>query len=605
MPFFGVKPIPFQPPRDSRPVRKKSSRFGLLRTLLASLLVVVVITTGVVGTLWAAGIPPQKLAFWRASEAEVDSISLPMNWQVIPAYSKVSRGDLLNPTTGKIAGVKVPLASLTGMSASMMSADGTTVDRRVSKVDRSDDGFVFQLDDGSMVTLRQITKLGGAFIHATDIIGRVVKNDKSPGFAFSEGNFFSEGTPAGLAGATPRGMRAMTLQAAQLAGVHRISQGEQIDLVANIPLQKLERFEYSTGSRLLGSELINDGQRTQKDGEKETTARLVANGAIVLMPVVQRVSTESSASLTQGKRLLRVPVEEVVLAVAAEDVAAVTAALELGATVNVLVRSGRPETESPAPTIPAGMVAVPIPGQSLLAYQTIQTASFQDPATAAIRTIIVPVETASASSWVTDLSQLVGRVPRQDLAPTIPVRESDLMPAGTPAGLSGSTPPGRVLFFLDAEHLVGGDAFEFGQHLDLIASRTTEAQKGRSGFVNVTLTEAQRTRVEPIADDVIVMMPIQSLGNPTRRKIDREERWEGKLIVAVWPEQVAALEYAVAIESNLRATVRATSGTDSQPTRDPAQRQVTVMRFDPLADSKRTDIYVGGSRESQLFQVPQ
>ncbi|WP_372717894.1 hypothetical protein [Novipirellula sp.] len=587
-------------------MRKQKSSIGTFKILLALLLVVLVLGGGVIASLWASGMPMERLAFWRDEERRPDSISLPMNWQTIPAYSKVTRNDLVDPRTGGIHGVEIPLTSLRGMSATIVGNDGELIDKRIELAQRTDDAIVLQLEDGSVVTSRQLVKLGGAFTQATDIIGRVVKSDKSSGFAFAEANFFEHGTPAGLAGATPPGMRAMTLEAAQLAGVHRISMGEQIDLVANIPLQKLSRFEFSTGSQLPGAELVADAGRSNRDQDKETTARLVARQAVVLTPVIKRVSTETSASLSQGKRLLSVPVEEVVLAVAAEDVSAVTSALELGATVNVLVRSGRPDTDEPSNNVPEGMVAVPIPGQTLLAYQTIRPTSFEDPATAYVRTIQVPFETAHQSNWITDLSQLVGRIPRHDLPATVPIQEGDLMPAGTMAGLSGATPPGRVLFFLDTEGLIGGDAFEFGQHLDLVASRTADEPRGgsRGGFTNVTLTDAQRTRVEPIADDVIVVMPTRSPGNPTARKSkDSKDSPSPKLIVAVRPDQVAHLEYAVAVGSNLRATVRSgrVVATELVSEPQPAGR-VTVMRFDPLADTKQTDIFVGGSSQSLLFR---
>ncbi|TWU31128.1 RcpC/CpaB family pilus assembly protein [Novipirellula artificiosorum] len=586
-------------------MRKQKSSFGLFKIVLALLLVFVVLGVGLIASLWASGVPMERLAFWRVEESRPDSISLPMNWQTIQAYSKVTRNDLLDPRTGSIAGVEIPLTALGGMSATIVDGDGALVDKRVEAAQQTNDGIVLQLEDGTIVTDRQLVKLGGAFTQATDIIGRVVKSDKSSGFAFAELNFFERGTPAGLAGATPPGMRAMTLEAAQLAGVHRISMGEQIDLVANIPLQKLSRFEFSTGSQLPSADLVVDSGRSSRDQENETTARLVARQAIVLTPVVKRVSTETSASLSQGKRLLSVPVEEVVLAVAAEDVSAVTSALELGATVNVLVRSGRPESDESSTDVPDGRVAVPIPGQTLLAYQTIRPTSFEDPATAYVRTIQVPMETASQSSWITELSDLVGRIPRHDLPATVPIQEGDLMPVGTMAGLSGATPPGRVLFFLDTEGLIGGDAFEFGQHLDLVASRTEDEPRGgnRGGFANVTLTDAQRTRVEPIADDVIVVMPTRSPGNPTARKSkDSKDGETPKLIVAVRPDQVAQLEYAVAVGSNLRATVRSGgSPVDANEMVTDTPQRVTVMKFDPLSDAKRTDIFVGGSREAQLF----
>ncbi|MCP4891765.1 MAG: hypothetical protein GY904_34895 [Planctomycetaceae bacterium] len=584
---------------------KQKSPFSFLKIPLALALAAIFIGGGIAASLWVAGVPIEKLAFWKEEQQPVASIRLPMNWQPISAYSKVTRNDLLDPRTGQIPSMEIPLTSLEGMSATVVGPDGQFVDQIVQKATETGSDAILELKDGSVITPQELVKVGGAFTQPTDIIGRVVKSDKTPGFAFAESNFFERGTPAGLAGATPPGMRAMTLKANQLAGVHRISMGEQIDLVANIPLQKLNRFELSTGSRLPGADLVAGTDRSSRAQEKETTARLVARQAIVLTPVIKRINTETSASLTQGKRLLSVPVEEVVLAVAAEDVSAVTAALELGATVNVLVRSGRLASNDQPASAPAGMVAVPIPGQSLLAYQTIRTISFEDPATAYIRTINVPTETAETSNWVTDLSQLVGRIPRHDLPATVPIRKDALMPPGTAPGLSAATPPDRVLFFLDPEGLIGANAFEFGQHLDLVASRTAGQSSGRSrgGFTNVTLSEAQRTRVEPIADDVIVVMPVDSPANPTLNKSNAGNKTGGaKLIVAVRPEQVAQLEHAVAIGSGLRATVRSgTSATMEEEVSAASQGRVKMMKFDPLSDAKRTEMFIGGSHQSQLF----
>ena len=183
------------------------------------------------------------------------------------------------------------------------------------------------------------------------------------------------------------------------------------------------------------------------------------------------------------------------------------------------------------------------------------------------------------------------------------------MPAGTAPGLSGATPPGRVLFFLDPEGLIGAHAFEFGQHLDLVASRTTGQSSGRSGsgFSNVTLTEAQRTRVESIAEDVVVVMPVHSPANPTLNKSNSGKNTQSaKLIVAVRPDQVAQLEYAVAIGSGLRATVRPgiTAGEGTEISATPTKR-VKMMKFDPLSEAKRTDIFIGGSHESQLYGASQ
>ena len=183
------------------------------------------------------------------------------------------------------------------------------------------------------------------------------------------------------------------------------------------------------------------------------------------------------------------------------------------------------------------------------------------------------------------------------------------MPPGTAPGLSGATPPGRVLFFLDPAGLVGANAFEFGQHLDLVASRTTGQASGRNrgGFSNVALSEAQRTRVESVAEDVVVVMPVHSPANPTLTKTSAGDKLgAGQLIIAVRPDQVAQLEYAVAIGSGLRATVRSgISAEVEQEVSSASQNRVKMMKFDPLSEAKRTEIFIGGSHQSHLFGTNQ
>ena len=159
-----------------------------------------------------------------------------------------------------------------------------------------------------------------------------------------------------------------------------------------------------------------------------------------------------------------------------------------------------------------------------------------------------------------------------------------------------------MLFFLEPEGLVGAHAFEFGQHLDLVASRITQDASGgnRGGFTNVTLTKAQRTRVEPIAEDVIVVMPVHSPANPTLNKgMLSKQPAAAKLIIAVHPDQVAQLEHAVAIAMAC-ATVR--SGITATEEKEPPKprRGVEMRRYDPLSEAKRTT-FSRCSHESQLF----
>ena len=87
---------------------KQKSPFVFLKILSAITFVIIVIGGGIAASLWATGVPMEKLAFWKSEPEQVDVIKLPMNWRPIPAYSKVTRSDLLDPRTGKIHGIEIP-----------------------------------------------------------------------------------------------------------------------------------------------------------------------------------------------------------------------------------------------------------------------------------------------------------------------------------------------------------------------------------------------------------------------------------------------------------------------------------------------------------------
>ena len=575
----------------------RRSRSGFGKVIVTLLLAGFLVVAGGIATMYFVGFDFQRLAFWESDEPEAPTIGLPINPGALVAYERIRREDLLDPQTGQLSTIKLPLNSVRGMRVEMVGDEEPSA---VESVDSSEDGLVFNLRNGQTVGVNQVKTLGGAFLHATDIVGRVLRRDKPSGLAFSEAAFFDSGTPAGLAGATPPGMRALTLEADRLTGVHRVSQGENIDLVANVPLDRLQRFELATSSRLPGSQLVVDGNQSARDAERETTARLVASQARVLTSVAQRVATESTSSLSQGRRILAVPIEEVVLAVAAEDVAAVTAALELGATINVLVRTGRPEaTASDRRPAPEGTIPVPIPGKPLLAYQSIDANVFEEAATGYIRYAYLSKESVEAAGWITDLNEFIGRIPSLDLPVGQPIPESSLMPVGTKTGLVGATPKNRVLFFLDRETLVGADAFGFSQRLDIVASVTREPDSGGSATRSSDLTLTQRTRVEPIADDVVVIMPTRSRANPTLAEGDA-----GQLILAVRPDQVGQLQFAVATDARLRATVRpATNDSDllGDATTEDQPIDVTSMSFDPLENAKVTQMFINGERQRVMY----
>ena len=56
-------------------------------------------------------------------------------------------------------------------------------------------------------------------------------------YCFTEEDFLPEGTHPGVAGGTPEGKRAITLDAGNLKGcVHELKEGDHVDLLASVPV---------------------------------------------------------------------------------------------------------------------------------------------------------------------------------------------------------------------------------------------------------------------------------------------------------------------------------------------------------------------------------
>jgi Flp pilus assembly protein CpaB len=148
------------------------------------------------------------------------------------------------------------------------------------------------------------------------ILGRVLARAKSAGRVFSEADFLPLGTRPGLVAGVPPGMRAMRLEAERVLGVAELRQGDALDLVA-------------TAASASGA--------AAPLGAPAGRVRTVAHDAVIVEPVAARPRARGA-------------IEEVVIAVAAHEVALVAEAIAVGSRLDAIPHSGRPggEPEGPA-----------------------------------------------------------------------------------------------------------------------------------------------------------------------------------------------------------------------------------------------------------------
>ncbi len=506
--------------RPIQPQRRRSSAsfwLGLLLVLVATV-------GGVVGILILMGVSLNPFA---AEREDPFMVRIPINSRPIEAYSRVDRDDMLNPATGGLMFQRVPPAAAVGMHLVGVSTDATPVDGRVESVRNDNDTVVFVVG-GKEVPQSQVSELGGALMNINAIIGRVVKKDKRAGMAFKEDTFFPQGTPEGIAGATPPGMRAVTLDATKLTGVHALNAGDRIDLMASVPTGEVSAFNSNDNSRLPGAALVAPASKANpKSG---TEPLLLAENAVVLKPVYVRNQASTTSSLTQGKRIQNEPKYEVAIAVDPDDVIPLQSALNKELAITCIAHSMQANLETAATESPVSsdVLMAPVTVRAILAYEVVTRDSFVNPATRRVRMEPVSPQQLADQDIATSLDDLLGAVARHDIPAGSFLRRSDLLKSqsqkqnevspqddnasksrlpryvttahepsttavsstqadeefssratvvGDRPAVTSFIPPGRTAFAVPWNRLYGAEHLQIDDHIDLLASFSLESEE--------------------------------------------------------------------------------------------------------------------------------
>lgn len=409
------------PPRN---FRNSSRRSRLPRLLLGGFGLMTLMVVGIVGTLWLAGIPLNPFA----SEDKEDPymVRIPINAQPIPAYTRVDRTQMINPATGGLMYQKVPPASAVGMSIVGVDQSGSHAEGQIESVRNVNDEVVFVLSDNREVRQSQTFELGGAMMNINSIIGRVVKRDKRAGLGFQESTFFPQGTPEGIAGATPAGMRAITLDATKLTGVHALNAGDQIDLMASVPIGQANN---DSPSLLIPGQSANGG-----NDDKASEPHLLAQNALVLKPVYVRNEASTSASLTQGTRVQNVPKYEVAIAVKPDDLIPLQRALNQSLSITCIAHSMKPasETENAVLLTNTETILVPVTVRPVLAYSVVTREAFVSPATRTLKMDSMSRSLVDRMDIITSLDEALGAIAKHDIPAGHYLRRGDLL-SGPPS----------------------------------------------------------------------------------------------------------------------------------------------------------------------------
>jgi Flp pilus assembly protein CpaB len=252
---------------------------------------------------------------------------VPVPLRPLPAYTRITRDHLIDPQTQQISVIYLPPAA---------------------------------------VSTVMLTRLG-------DIVGRVLDHEKAAGFVFTETDFLPRGTREGLVAGIPAGRRALRVDLEKVDGLVGLRLGDRFDLVATLPIdagQNVSRA-FDVGG-MYGAQLSL--QARLQNWQKQATVQVLVQNGVLVEPVTTRQVPVFSRSLTQGGITRMRPVQEAVIAVAPGEVAQLTEAMAVGATISTVPRSGRPDdpidsvTPGLRPVSPfAGGVLSPVPAASTAA----------------------------------------------------------------------------------------------------------------------------------------------------------------------------------------------------------------------------------------------
>lgn len=181
----------------------------------------------------------------------------------------------------------------------------------------------------------------GVLVNPTEIVGRVLARPKPAGFVFTEKDFLPQGTRPGLSAGIPPGKRAMRIAVNNLIGLENLNVGDRFDLVATLPLSE-GVLNTMTLAGVDARDLTALDPSLVNWSKQATVDVIVQNGTLV-SPMETRTIPVYTSSLTQGAITRTRPAQEVVIAVAPDEVARLTQAIAVGASVQAVIRSGHPD----------------------------------------------------------------------------------------------------------------------------------------------------------------------------------------------------------------------------------------------------------------------
>jgi len=401
-------------------------------------------------------------------------------------------------------------------------------------------------------------------INPSQIIGRVLAQDKEKDYVFSEKNFLPEGSRPGIAGGTPAGKRAMVVNVIQTPGLELLSTGDQFDLLATLP------GTGATGSgvdyaALLGGVKAPDlrvGQRATSGG-----IRVLVQGGTLISLSKTTPPANNRSSRTTASTLATI-------ALAPEEVALLTEALGNNTKMFCVARSGQPKDAEEAARSIEGKIAIPALARHITAFSRITQDDLADPATGILNVYYFAEQNVN-EEWLIEPESLIGRIVNRDISRGHLFTSDDLMPVGTRAGIAAGAPPGMRIYIAPLSRINGLSGLEIGDTVTIYGTlgKAVEAPPPQLDWASLKGgrpdSDSERLSRE-------VRAGIRTVVKQAR--IIRLGKDAGQVTFAVDPEEVTSLSQAINSDIEIFAVAASSQGEENPPADQPLSAQADGNR---------------------------
>ncbi|MEM9365531.1 MAG: hypothetical protein AAGD07_06005 [Planctomycetota bacterium] len=305
----------------------------------------------------------------------------------------------------------------------------------------------------------------------TGLIGRVMNRDVQAGQIVSEYDLLEKGTRPGLVAGIPVGKFALSIPASGIPGLDQLRSGDRFDLLVALPLRaSADTVSNSEPAALFGGikpPSLRVGQLSRQHGVKN----LVTNAQLVQLYRGASRSTSGPSGLTvtpnsraKSSSTLAVYAE---IAIDGEEVGPLTEAISLGTKLTCVIRSGKPDEASEEAFSTDGLVAVITTAKSVTAFSALTEENLVDEATGQLHFYYFPPEKVS-ENWITDATELYGRVIARSVRRGAVLTENDLLPAGTRPGISAGLKSGMAAMSIDKAKVQGFEKLSLGDAFSIL-----------------------------------------------------------------------------------------------------------------------------------------